>query len=145
MKRILFSILALVLIGCVVTKQPSPVPNAAGCSCTITALGTTLVDSMNWTNPVTGHMGSGTTVIHPEFGSTCFIYTDSSINCTTNAPNVAFVSFVCKGTNMPYAVPIVLPVNCLGVGGTVTGDCDKCKFSATFTNGFWCNIYSPKK
>lgn len=108
-------------------------------------MGTALVDSMSWSNPVTGHIGSGGQVIHPEFGSICAIFTDASINCSSNAPNVAFVTFVCKGTNMPYAIPITLPVNCNGVEGTVTGDCDKCRFSATFTNGYWCNIYSPRK
>ena len=152
MKRILATIalLALILIGCRHIPAgnpviPNPAPAAAGCACKITAMGISLVSAMSWTNPTSGHTGSGGSVIYPEFGSSFSVFADPSISCSTNAPNIAYVSFTCKGTNMPYAIPITLPVNCDGVQGTVTGDCDKCSFSATATNGFWCNVYSPRK
>lgn len=164
MKRILIAALTLagiiaIIVGCawpgvdqherdgkpVNPWQGPPTANAFGCGCTIQAMGVNLVDAMTWSNPVTGHTGSGLTIF-PEFGSAFNIYTDPSINCGTNQPNVAAASFTCHGTNMPYAKPIALPPNCNGVQGTVNGDCSTCVFTVSInSNAFWCNVFAPRK
>lgn len=151
MKRIFIAvgILVLIIIGCKEPPiQPTPpprvVPSAKGCTVTISALGTHLVSGMTWTNSATGHSGSGMSIV-PDPGSTFSILADPSISCATNLPSIAAATMNCQGTNLPNAIPIVLPSACGGLQGTINFDCSNCTFSVTGIIGYDCYIYSPVK
>lgn len=155
MKRLLIAagIVALITIGCSV---PKPVPPPAlplgtkvpGCSVLISSIAGR-VSAMTWTNASTGHSGSGVATISPELGSSGSVFSDPSVSCPTNQAGIpiAGATFVCHGTNMPYAQLLTLAYNSDGLHFLVsTGDCATCSgFSVTKDADYWCNIYAPKK
>ena len=154
MKHILIAVsslvvVALIIVACRTTPpqvtNPPPAPAAAGCSVTISSI-PGRVSAMTWSNATTGHSGSGVASITPEFGSSGSIFADSSVSCPTSAIPIAGATFVCKGTNMPYAQLLILAYNAGGLHFQVsTGDCATCSFNVSKDADYWCNIYAPKK
>lgn len=148
-----WTLFLITLVGCITwpgidnkkpkTRKPAPPvePRALGCFCSAQALGTHLASELFWTNQATGSSAHGTNINIPESGGTLTVVADPMIQCATNEPDFAFVTWKYK-TNDTVGIFLILGKNCDTMVYTVVRDCTSNIFQVNKVIGLLCGSNS---